>query len=75
MEEYGRELKINEYIKGKCQTFASEHHRNLNDYFAFASHPSVFKGEDSFLPISFPELIKRRNLIVKCYNRVVFLLG
>lgn len=75
MEEYGRELEINERTKGKCQTFASKHRRNLNDYFAFASHPRVFKGEDSFLLIPFPELTKHRNVIVKCYNRVVFLFG
>lgn len=75
MEECGRELEINGCIKGKCQTFASKHRRNVNDYFAFPSHPRVFKGEDSFLLTPFPELTEHRHLIVKCHNRVVFLFG
>lgn len=75
MEEYGKELEIYEYIKGKCLTFTSKHHRNLNNHIAITFHPSVFKGEDSFLPLPSPVLPKHRTLIVKCYNMAVFLLA
>lgn len=51
MKEYRKVLEIYEYIMGKYLTFASEHNRNLNNHFAFTSHRSVFKGEDSFLPL------------------------
>lgn len=54
MEEYEKELEIYDYIKGKCLTFTSKHHRSLNSPFAITSYPSVFKREDTFLPLLSP---------------------
>lgn len=61
MEEYEKEIEIYEYIKGKCLTFTSKHHRSLSSPFAIISYTSVFKGKDTSSASFFTHITKAQN--------------